>query len=144
MLRFLYHIHTSTTASATSATTAERGDYSSGNNNSRQHDDVVMETSGNGSGDCRVALLYSGHVRSFAHPRVHHTHLQNLIHPLEEECDVGVFMYLAGNIVILQFEPRLFGAHVTHPIPRNSVAIVRRGVDTFRTRFFPSAIVQLY
>lgn len=46
---------------------------------------------------CRVAVLYSGHVRSFAHPRVHVSHVKNLIEPLEMECNVDVFMYLAGT-----------------------------------------------
>lgn len=52
---------------------------------------------GHESTGCRVAVLYSGHVRSFAHPRIHRTHMENLIAPLKVECDVNVFMYLAGE-----------------------------------------------
>lgn len=136
-LRFPYRIRASTAAGAGSATAAERGDYISSSDDT-QHHDAVMETSRNARGDCRVALLYSGHVRSFAHPRVHHTHLKNLIQPLEVECDVDVFMYLAGERVVLPSEPRmyqvlLFGAHLTDM--RDSTAIMRRGVETFHTCF---------
>lgn len=46
---------------------------------------------------CKVAVLYSGHVRSFVQPGVHGTHIENLIEPLEGECDVDVFMYFAGE-----------------------------------------------
>lgn len=45
---------------------------------------------------CRCALLYSGHVRSFAQPRVHLTHKENLIKQLEVDCQVDVFLYLSG------------------------------------------------
>lgn len=47
---------------------------------------------------CRCAVLYSGHVRSFARPRVHVSHKVNLIEPLETTCNVDVLMYLSGTI----------------------------------------------
>lgn len=50
---------------------------------------------------CRCAVLYSGHVRSFAHPRVHLSHKKNLIDQLETDCEVDVFMYLSGIFFIV-------------------------------------------
>lgn len=47
--------------------------------------------------NCRIAVLYSGHVRSFAHPRVHESHRRLLIEPLEAECKVDVFMHVSGD-----------------------------------------------
>ncbi|CAN0058472.1 unnamed protein product, partial [Discosporangium mesarthrocarpum] len=46
---------------------------------------------------CKVALAYSGHVRSFAHPRVYLSHMKHLVEPLRdgEGCQVDIFMYLS-------------------------------------------------
>ncbi|CAM9160100.1 unnamed protein product, partial [Scytosiphon promiscuus] len=44
---------------------------------------------------CRCALLYSGHVRSFAQPRVYLSHKENLIKQLEVDCQVDVFLYIS-------------------------------------------------
>lgn len=46
---------------------------------------------------CRCAVLYSGHVRSFAQPRVHLSHKEHLIDVLKKDCDVDVFMYISGR-----------------------------------------------
>lgn len=46
---------------------------------------------------CRCAVLYSGHVRSFAQPRVYQSHKKHLIEQLETDCHVDVFMYISGE-----------------------------------------------
>ena len=50
-----------------------------------------------GAESCRCAVLYSGHVRSFAQPRVHLSHKKHLIEQLKKDCDVDVFMYISGR-----------------------------------------------
>lgn len=58
---------------------------------------------GSGAGEaseaksCRCAVLYSGHVRSFAQPRVYQSHKKHLIEQLEIDCHVDVFMYISGD-----------------------------------------------
>lgn len=53
-----------------------------------------------GAASCRCAVLYSGHVRSFAHPRVHLSHKKHLIDQLKQDCDVDVFMYISGDTTL--------------------------------------------
>lgn len=64
------------------------------------HQIAVGSGAGEASGaesSCRCAVLYSGHVRSFAQPRVYKSHKKNLLEQLEMDCYVDVFMYISGE-----------------------------------------------
>lgn len=75
---------------------------------------------------CRVAVCFSGHVRSFVYPVVHRSIRRNLIQSIEDEgCDVDIFAYAT----LVDIVPRSKQVHAGKAL--TSTVMVSRSCKTY-------------
>lgn len=93
-----------------------------------------------GTLSCRCAVLYSGHVRSFAQPRVHLSHKRHLVEQLQIGCDVDVFMYLSGETGFIK-ECTSASSSVSAPVHYHSWTLNRQAPIESTTVFHVHGII---
>lgn len=90
----------SSAARAEGATAINHSD--NGRSSRQQNPEVHTDPSGAGV-SCRVAMCFSGAIRSFVHPAVHRSIRTNLIESIKADgCEVDVFAYVTREDTVVK------------------------------------------